>query len=129
MNTSVEFPEMRAEVLGALRALSDSVHQHTRWGRYVPGIEYYDDLDMNIHILYDDCRVLPSPERAAPQILYSSEIPALRSVSDALGPILHELGDSPDTEYINNPQWANVLHAASVAVAIMHLNDQANKDR
>jgi hypothetical protein len=43
------------------QALVDPQHQRLRWGRVEEGVRYYDDLDINVHILYDDCQVLPSP--------------------------------------------------------------------
>ena len=127
MRAKVEFPEMRAEVVGALRALSDPDYQRTRWGRYVDGVDYYDDLDLNIHILYDDCQVLPSPERAVPQILHEDEIPVLLAVEAALGPMIRELGDRPDAEDVADPRWAGVLSAAGVACAVLQDNDEGGR--
>lgn len=84
----VDFPEMRLEVITALRSLSDTHHQDTQWGRVEPGVNYYDDLTLNIHILYDDCTVLPDPEASVGSIIFEREIAALRSVGDALSPTL-----------------------------------------
>lgn len=73
MIARVEFPGMRAEVVEVLRALSDPGYQRTRWGRYVEGAGYCDDFDLNTRVFYDDCRVLPSPVQAVPQILRASD--------------------------------------------------------
>lgn len=127
MNAQVEFPAMRAEVLRALLALGDADHQRTRWGRYAEGENYYDDLDLDIHILYDDCRVLPRPEQAVPQILHEDEIPVLRAVEAALGPMIRDLGDRPDSEYVGDPRWAAVLRAADVARAALQANDESGR--
>lgn len=124
MTARVGFPEIRAEVLGALQSLGDPDHQRTRWGRYVEGVNYYDDLDLNIHILYDDYRVLPSPDSAVPEILHAAEVPALLAVEAALGPMIRDLGDRADEEYLKDPRWAGVLNAARLAHAVLRTNDE-----
>lgn len=119
MNGNVEFPSMRAEVIGALRALSDPEHQRVTWGKYESGVSYYDDLDMNVHILYDDAQVLPDPESAVPSLLYESEVSALQAVHAVLGQMIQDLGDSPDAEYLSDARWADVVRAAREALAVM----------
>lgn len=119
MTDVIEFPAMRAEVLEALRALSDPERQRATWGRYEPGLEYYDDLDMNIHILYDDCAVLPEPARSVGTIIYPQEVPAFAELADALGPMLQDLGDAPDDAYMSDPRWVGVVGAAGAALTAM----------
>ena len=51
MNTKIRFPDMRLQVVAALRSLSDVQHQRARWGRVEEGVNYYDDLSLNVHIL------------------------------------------------------------------------------
>jgi hypothetical protein len=117
----IEFPSMRAEVIEALRALSDPVHQRTRWGRFEPGVDYYDDLDMNIHILYDDCAVLPDPASSVRSLLRPTEVATLSAVDSVLGPLIRELGDRPDEDYMAHPGWADVVEASAAALAAMQL--------
>lgn len=110
---------MRDEVQTALRSLSDVVHQQTKWGKHEAGVNYYDDLTLNIHILYDDCRVLPHPEVAVPAVLRSSETPAFLTLESVLGPLLDELRDRPDHEYPLDARWPAVVQAAADALRVM----------
>jgi hypothetical protein len=123
MTADIIFPEMRHEVIDALRSLSDPLHQRARWGRVEEGVNYYDDLTLNVHTLYDDCQVLPSPDSAVPDVLHDAELPAFRALDAALGPMLRELGDRPDEEYLADPRWDNVIRAASSALAAMRACD------
>jgi hypothetical protein len=127
MTSAIEYPEMRLEVIGALRSLSDPMHQRSSWGRVEEGVSYYDDLTLNVHILYDDCRVLPSPETAVPSLLYEAEVSALRAVDEALGPLLDELGDRADEDYIADPRWPAVVSAARMALTAMQACDEADR--
>lgn len=114
---------MRAEVMGALRALSDPKDQRSTWGKYQPGVHFYDDLDVNVHILYDDSQVLPNPESAVSSLLRESEVPALQAVDAALSPMIQDLGDCPDADYLSDPRWPVVVRAAEEAITVMEAND------
>jgi hypothetical protein len=119
MTSQVTFPEMRDEVIAALRSLSDPLHQETQWGRAEEGVNYYDDLTLNVNTLYDDCRVLPSPESSVPEVLLDSDVPALQAVEDALGPMIRDLGNRPDADYLADPRWGSVVTAAQQALRLM----------
>ncbi|HEY8717071.1 SCO4402 family protein [Pengzhenrongella sp.] len=119
MTSEVTFPEMRNEVIAALRSFSDPVHQATRWGRWEEGVNYYDDLTLNVNTLYDDCQVLPSPESAVPDVLLEADVPALRALDNALGPMIRDLGNRPDTDYLADPRWPTVVAAAQAALDAM----------
>lgn len=116
---TIVYPEMRAEVVEALRALGDPDYQRRVWGRHIPGVSFYDDLDLNIHILYDDSEVLPDPAQAVPAILKSTEVSAVRAVDLALGPLIDELGNCPDADYLAHPGWDSVVEAATKALEVM----------
>lgn len=126
VSSVIEHPEMRNEVIAALRSLSDPLHQRTQWGRVEEGVDYYDDLTLNVHVLYDDTMVLPSPEVAIPGVLHENEASALRMVDEALGPLIRELGDRPDEAYMADPRWANVVAAARAALNAMRACDQGH---
>lgn len=117
------FPEMRLEVIGAVRALSDPEYQERQWGHYEEGVNFYDDLKLNVHILYDDTMVLPDPEGAVSTILYAEEVPALSAIDRALGPLLDQLGDQPDSDYLAHPGWPAVVRAAAAALTEMRRAD------
>ena len=90
MSAPVTFPDMRLQVVAALRSLSDVPHQQARWARVEEGVDYYDDLTLNVHILYDDCAVLPEPGRSVGTIIYPQEVPALRRMPISAGRV-HQL--------------------------------------
>jgi hypothetical protein len=110
---------MRDEVISALRSLSDPVHQRSRWGRYEEGVNYYDDLSLNVHILYDDCQVLPDPSAAVGTVLMAGEVEPLLGVDRSLSPLLDELADRPDSDYLEDPRWPSVVAAARDALDAM----------
>jgi hypothetical protein len=92
MRQPVEFPELRDQVIASLQSLADPSHQK------VQGVSYFDDLTLNVHVLCDDCQVLPDPSRSVGAVLYEDEAQALRGLNAALGPRLDDLRDSPDGE-------------------------------
>lgn len=126
MSPTVTFPDMRLQVIAALRSLGDSHHQNTRWGRVEEGVNYYDDLTLNVHTLYDDCMVLPEPSEAVPDVLHQEEVSALNDLEQALGPMLHDLGDRPDAHYLADPRWPAVVHAAKAALGVLQACDEAD---
>lgn len=50
------FPYMRDQVIVSLQSLANPSHQNVRWGRCEEGVNYYDDLTLNVHVRYDDCQ-------------------------------------------------------------------------
>lgn len=121
--SAAQFPAMRDEVIASLRSLSDTTHQREQWGRYDPEISYYDDLSLNVHTLYDDCEVLPDPAAAVPAVLREGDVSAFEALEAVLGPLLEQLGDRPDADYMSHPQWPEVVRAASAALAAMRASD------
>ena len=111
----LKFPSMREEVIEAVRALSDRAYQEREWGRSRDANRRYDDLDINVHILYDDTRVLPDPSAQVGIVLFAEDVPPLRALEEVLGPLIDELGDVPDREYLANPRWNSVLAVAARA--------------
>ena len=71
-----------------------------RWGQYEEGVNHYDDLTLNVHILYDDYAVLPDPASCVPAYLRTEEVPALLELERAFGPMLADLRDLPDDLYL-----------------------------
>lgn len=110
-------------MLEAVAALSDPEYQQRIWIRHeLPHENYYDPLDQSIHTLFDDWVVLPDPEPAIGAFLVSGpEIDRLRALGDVLGPLIDELGDRPDQDYISDRRWPLVVERAGSALSAMVL--------
>ena len=123
MNGSIKLPEMRLEVIAALESISDPLRQE-RWGRVEEAVNYFEDLTLNVNILYDDCMVLPEPQSAVPDILRQEEVSALTKLDRVLDPMIRELGDRPDVAYTSDKRWPSVMEAAATALAVMQQSDE-----
>lgn len=95
--STVQFPYMRDEVIGALRSLADAEHQRERWGVVEEGVNYYDDLTLTVNVLYDDTMVLPNPAGSVGAVIHAGEVEVLRKLGEELSPLLDAHGDEPDT--------------------------------
>lgn len=126
LSVKVQYPEMRAQLVTSLRSLSDLEHQRTRWGKMSEDGAYYDDLDLNVHVLYDDTTVLPDPVESVGSIITADEVEALENLNSVLEPIIDELGDEPDAAYLAHPGWSAVVSAAATAVQVLERNDKAS---
>jgi hypothetical protein len=107
----------------AVAALADPEYQRRVWiDRILPEENYYDELTLNVHILYDDSTALPEPRTAIGDILVDGdEIPRLATLGRILGPMIEELGDAPDIEYLDDNRWPSLVRAAESALAAMVL--------
>lgn len=121
--TKVKYPAMRREVIDTMAALSDLQYQKRVWIDHVlPTENYYDDLTLRVHILYDDTMVLPDPSSAIGDVLVSGdEADRLATLGQVLGPIIDELGESDDIRYISHPQWPKATRYAGLALSAMVL--------
>lgn len=113
--TTVQFPAMRASVIDALTALADRGYQESVWGRVTEGGRCYDDLTMNVHVLSDDCRVLPDPSGEVGTVLFPEDVAPLERLGVVLDALINDLGDSPDADYLADPRWYDVVAAAGRA--------------
>jgi hypothetical protein len=121
--SAVIFPEMRAEVVSAIEALSDPAYQRRAWLRgEFPHEKYFDDFKLNVHILFDDTQVLSDPRSRVGTVIFESEIRSLRALGAVLGPLLDDLGESPDASYLADAQWSTVVAAADQVRAAMAEN-------
>lgn len=123
VSAKILYPEMRAQLVTSLRSLSDLEHQRTRWGKMSEDGTYYDDLDLNVHVLYDDTTVLPDPVESIGSIITADEVDVLEGLNSVLEPIIDELGDQPDAAYLTHPGWSAVVSAAAAAVQVLERND------
>jgi hypothetical protein len=115
----VRYPSLRLDVWVALTALSDPSHQAMHWGKDVAGDDDFDSLAEHLSCLYDECEILPRPERAVGSILRASEVPAMRMLGRQLGTLILELGEAPDSCYLTDPRWFDVVVAAEGALSMI----------
>ena len=108
----------RADVIEALRVLSDSDHQ-ARWLR---GEATSPSLTDAVHWLVDDTWLdTKSAIALVPDVFADAEeaaavdaaVTALIIVLDALGPM------QPDREYLEHPGWRDVVSASRQALALL----------
>ncbi|WP_369386269.1 hypothetical protein AB5J72_00550 [Streptomyces sp. CG1] len=117
-----QLPQMREQIISAVQALSDPDHQRRVWiERQYPHPGYFDDLTLNIHILYDDTAVLDHPSAAIGTTLRdASEAQAMQSLADRLDEILDALEpEADDAAYLAHPLWPGVVEAAAQAHAAL----------
>lgn len=122
----VRFPEMRSEVIGAVLALADREYQRRVWvERQYPDPDYYDDLTLNVNILYDDTKVLEDPVSTIGTCLRTvNEAEAMRKLAVALDQVFEEKGtDLSDAEYIADVRWDAVVEAACTALHVLRMPD------
>jgi len=119
--TAVRFPSMRREVLDALARLSDVEYQRRVWIEQIfPHENFFDDLAQVVHILFDDCRVLPDPQPAIGAILLEGEeIGRLRQLGVVFDQLIDVHGNEPDQRYLDDPRWGEVVRMAALALAAM----------
>jgi hypothetical protein len=103
---SVRYPAMRAEVVHSLTPLADPELQRRYWTETrFPSPGFYQDLTSMINRLYDDTMVLPEPAKELESVLRSeAEVEALDSLNEVLEPPLNKLGESPDEQYMSDPE-------------------------
>ncbi len=118
----VQLPQMREEIIAAVRALSDPDHQRQVWiERRYPHPGYYDDLTLNLNVLYDDTLVLEDPEAAIGTTLRdTAEAQKMQQLADRLDEILNSVGPAEgDATYIGHRLWPLVVEAAREAYATL----------
>jgi hypothetical protein len=119
--TGVEFPAMRREVLRSLASLGDQEYQRRVWiDRVFPHAGFFDDLTLCVHVLYDDCQVLPEPRgRVGSVLVDGEEVTRLRKLGGVLDQLIEAHGDEPDERYLADPRWKEVVYLAGLALASM----------
>ena len=129
MVDDVDFPMMRIEAIGAVQSLADRNLQERMWiNRTFPHEGYFEDLTLNIHILYDDTQVLPDPSTQLGSVLVSqAEVDALQELDGVLSPIIKRLGDRPDADYLADAQWLAVVQRAAEALAVLQGNREVER--
>ena len=122
--SNVKYPEMRAQVIASLRALSDPEYQQRVWiERQFPHEQFYDDLRENIGMLYDTSLVLDAPATRVGDILVDdSEVVVLEELRTTLTPVIDDLGDADDGAYMRDVRWPAVVATAEAARRLLEAN-------
>jgi ABC-type glycerol-3-phosphate transport system substrate-binding protein len=115
----MKYPEMRVELLGYLKDLSDFDYQKDCWvnGKCPAGIQH-DELDYSVHFLFDDTGLADDPDGQIGVFLNSKEeAEVVEFLCKKLQKIFDIYGtDLSDQEYINCPEWKDVIDAARLAL-------------
>ena len=120
--SGVRYPEMRNDIIDALRALADRTYQQRVWvDRIYPRPGYYDDLTHNINVLYDDTLVAEDPSsQVGVSLKDGREVAAIEALKEILDPILDSISpDDSDLDVISRPDWTNVVIAAGNAIRVL----------
>jgi hypothetical protein len=119
---TIQFVEMREELIETLRALSDKKYQELAWvqGQFPEGI-MEDNFDYAVHFLFDDHCFADDPEGLIGYCLVDQqEAELIRSVTKSIDKVLSQLGnDKSDLEYISSPLWDEVIETAKQAYKII----------
>jgi hypothetical protein len=124
----VEYPQARAHLLEALKALADPDHQRRVWvERQYPHPDYFDDFAANIHQLYDDSTVAEDPHGNIGFTLRNEEeARAIESLIEVLDPLYDSIPPgADDATVIAMPEWPTVIAAARQALRVFSEPDPA----
>ncbi|GAB3484593.1 SCO4402 family protein [Amycolatopsis cihanbeyliensis] len=121
MTSVVRYPDMRANVVGAVRALADPEFQRRAWirkGPPQPGFAF--DFTFYVNVL-DDVRMREDPAATIGEILRNQkEVDVMKELASSLESLFHELGvERTDEEYLASPLWKPVVAAAKDALVIL----------
>ena len=112
----VTFPEMRREVMRALASLAAPDYQQRVW--LDPA--RFENLSLDVHVLFDDTEVLPHPESRVGSVLVAGdEVEALTALAGPLDELLDRLADSADGDYLAAEAWPEICRLAGLALAAM----------
>lgn len=80
-----------------------------------------DELGYAIHFLFDDTSLSEAPEKLIGLFLKDeTEARAVKTVCSALDNLFNKYGyDKTDKEYLDLPEWDNVVGSASKAILII----------
>jgi hypothetical protein len=127
---SLQFPNMRVEVVIALQDLGDPAYQQRVWIEHqLPEPDYIDNLDENVHTLFDDIDVCSNPSRWVGVVLYPPEVEPLAALGEMYGGMISDLGDVGDEIYLADPRWSRVIELARAARAVMVRADETHGNK
>jgi len=121
----MRYQNMRNELIGYLKGLSDREYQKRCWVlKNCPNGVENDELDYVVHFLFDDTQLGTNPESLIGYILKDDvEVEAIKSICYELDSIFEKYGyDLSDDDYINLPEWTNVIKKAENALGAIKKN-------
>jgi hypothetical protein len=121
----LQYPNMRVEVLDELTALSDPDRQ-AAWGHWKPGADFYEDLTLVTNNL-QDCAV--PPEECVGVTLYPDEVEYIEGVWQVLDALITKLGKAPDSTYLADPAWPDLMAAARAAKLTLEQSDRRRQNQ
>ncbi|EAZ90472.1 SCO4402 family protein [Crocosphaera chwakensis] len=115
----MKYPEMRQELLLSIKILSDLEYQKQNWLNNTSG--EYDCFDYVIHFLYDQAGFDENAEATIGLFVKNEEeLTIIMEVIESLEKLFEILGtNASDLDYINSPQWKNVIINAKKALLIL----------
>ena len=121
--TMVKLPYVRREVIISIASLADRTHQQRVWIRHeLPYQNYYDELALAVHTLFDDTEIFPVPGPADGfTLLPGNERERLRAVGARLDRMIIRLGAIDDARYLADPQWSEVVDLSQRCLTAMIL--------
>ncbi len=123
---TIENPFMRIDLISFLESLSDYEHQKNCWvqGNCSIGIE--DCFDMSVHFFFDDSGLAQNASGLLGYILYDeNEVKLIANLCMTIKEILNKYGTNlTDDEYINKPEWVDVLQIAKSSLLVCVENDK-----
>lgn len=118
----IKYPNMREELIGHLKALSNKEYQESIWvrGESQPGVTH-DELDYVIHFIYDDTCLGDDPDAAIGWFLLGhEEAKTIRNLVGHLNSVFAKYGlELTDEEYIGKSEWADVIQAATTSINLL----------
>jgi hypothetical protein len=123
----LKYPDMRQELLDALRQLADINLQRKLWvNRDYDVDKFVYGFDEIVGLLYDDLGVDKNPSQAIGVFLLNeNEAGLIQAVTQAIDRVRLDVGtEAADEEYIRSRAWPEVMKAASLAIDGLTRNDE-----
>lgn len=119
----LKFPEMRYELEGVVEGLADPAYQRRVWVDGLPedGV-VHDEFGYAVHFLFDDTQLAEDAQSMIGWVLRdASEAEAVTALVRAIDVVFDCYGTKlSDAEYIEVPEWRNVVLAAQAAWTALH---------
>lgn len=127
--TPVKYPDMRLELLGSLRGLSNPEYQQRVWVEHQAwGSVEYDTFDNAVHFLFDDTALSKNAHAYIGDILLNtSEAERVATLIATLESIFAKHGVGlTDAQYMALPEWISVIESARAALAVIPKSEWAH---